>query len=67
MKRPSVTTKCVADTYHLQGERIVEFSFPNGKGGLISLMLDNYGNPIVCLYNVDKEIEIRTDKKLDTA
>lgn len=36
MTRPSVNTKCVADKYHAPGERIVEFLFPSGRGGLIS-------------------------------
>jgi hypothetical protein len=34
--RPRVITRCVADAHHAPNERIVEFSFPNGRGGLIS-------------------------------
>jgi len=36
MDRAKVTVNCVADRYHAPGERIVEFLFPSGRGGLIS-------------------------------
>ena len=37
MKQPRVITRCVADRYaNKSNERIVEFAFPNGKGGLIA-------------------------------
>lgn len=67
MKRPRVIVNCVADTYHLPQEKIIEFTFPDGSGGLMSLIVDNYGKPVISLYNVDEAIDIRTDKRMDLA
>lgn len=36
-KRPSITSPCVADRYHSQGERIAEISLGDGRGFLLSI------------------------------
>lgn len=59
MRKPRVLTRCVANNYAAPGQRIVEYSFPNGKGGLISFDLDNEGNARVDLYQQDPEVTIR--------
>ncbi len=52
-KRASVTVNCVADKYHAPNERIVEFSFPDGGGGLISFSTLSDGTNIVQAYRVE--------------
>lgn len=52
MKRPKVTTKCVADRYAAPNERIVEFSAPSGAGGLMSFVLHDDGTLTVDLYRL---------------
>jgi hypothetical protein len=37
MDRPTVTVACVADRGHAAGERVIEITFPDGKGCLVSL------------------------------
>lgn len=34
---PRVTVNCPADSYSMPSERVIEFTFPSGKGGLIRL------------------------------
>ena len=58
-RRPSVKLRCVADHYSSNGERIVEFSFPNGLGGLISLKQDDQGRASIQLYRLDQDIMVR--------
>ncbi len=58
MKRPRLKSPCVADRAHVNGERIAEFTFPNGSGGLISFRMMN-GIPIVELFRVDEGIVCR--------
>lgn len=60
-KRPRVITRCVADRYASQGERIVEFTFPDGTGGLISL--HSHGRNVLSVYRVDPDIIITTPTK----
>lgn len=57
-RRPSITTKCVADSYHAPGERIVEFSSANG-GGLISFREMEDGTLTVNLYRLDDTVKVR--------
>lgn len=57
-KRPSVKTACVADRYHANTERIVEFSFPSGEGGLISLRTLHDGTPVVEVYRSDPNVHV---------
>jgi hypothetical protein len=61
-KRPRITTPCVADRYHGLGERIVEFSFPDGSGGLISLRSVEVNGAtvnLVELYRLDASVLVR--------
>jgi hypothetical protein len=53
-----VLTKCVANTYAGPAERIIEFSFPNGLGGLISLRYGSAGSCTVDVYQVDQGIAV---------
>lgn len=52
MRKPSVTTRCVANTYAASNERIVEFSGALG-GGLISLRNTEQGL-VVEIYRCDE-------------
>ena len=58
--RPRVITNCVADRFHVIDERIIEFSFPDGSGGLISFQSKQYPNDSnqVYIYRLDEDIEI---------
>lgn len=38
MRKPSVDIHCVAGRYGLSNERIIEVTFPSGKGCLVSLI-----------------------------
>jgi len=58
-KRPSVTTRCVADRYHGPTERIVEFGFPDGKGGLIAFSTDLNGENVIDVYRADQPLRVR--------
>ncbi len=68
--RPTLKTRCVADTSHAPNERIVEFSFPDGRGGLISFRdtwtTNDRGETvhtrIVDLYRLDNGITILAPK-----
>jgi len=65
MRKPRVLTKCVANHYATDGQRIIEFSFPGTDkllGGLISFSYSNDG-PIVSLYRVDKEVQVFVNKE----
>jgi hypothetical protein len=59
--KPSVTTG-VGDKHARPGERIVEVSFPNGLGGLISLSQDADGQCRVELYRFDPAVELCAPK-----
>jgi hypothetical protein len=56
-RKPSIKTKCPASTYAGPLERIAEFSFSDGTGGLIRLAETDKGN-FVTLYRVDGSINI---------
>lgn len=56
LKRPSLVSPCVADRHSGSGERIAEFTFPDGSGGLISLRTDREGRNIVEVYRADPSI-----------
>lgn len=60
-KRPSVVVNCVADKYAVPGERIVEFGFGDGFGGLISLRTLQDGTHVVDVYRC-LGVVVRTDK-----
>jgi hypothetical protein len=55
-QRPKVFSGA-ADKFASEGERIVEFTFPDGRGGLISLR-EVDGQPMVTLYRVDPEVKV---------
>lgn len=58
-KKPSVIMNCGADYYSLDRERIIEFSFQDGKGGLISFLLGQNGDPhLVQIYALDEGIDV---------
>lgn len=59
MKKPRVLTRCVANAHAGPGERIVEFSFPDGTGGLISFHTETAQLPNrVEVYRTDPSIEV---------
>ncbi|HEX9807894.1 MAG TPA: hypothetical protein VGA34_13455 [Alteraurantiacibacter sp.] len=59
MARPSIKTRCVADTYADKScERIAEFSAPNGKGGLIAIRQNSDGTVTVHVYRLDDGVEV---------
>lgn len=66
MKKPTVNTKCVADNYSMPSEKIIEISFPDGTGCLISLWVaeDRGGNLVnrVDVYRIDKGIDVVVGK-----
>lgn len=57
MLKPKISTRCPANQYAGPDERIIEFSFPNGEGGLISFKMGDH--PIVDVYNCDQTVEVR--------
>ena len=56
--RARVTTACVADRYAVSGQKIIEFTFPDGSGGLISFHTSPNGTPYVALYQMDPSINV---------
>jgi hypothetical protein len=57
-KRPSVTVPCVADHYHAPAQRIIEFTFPSGNGGLISFSTKADGTDVVEVYRHDRGVRV---------
>lgn len=59
MRRPRVTTNCVAQKYASQDERIVEFYDPRtNKGGLIALRALEDGTLSVEVYRCDPGVTV---------
>jgi len=61
MKKPKVITRCVANTYTNADERIVEFSFEDGSGGLIRLLQpdkERGRRPRVEVYRTDGAVNV---------
>ena len=57
--KPTVSLRCPANAYTGPGERIVEFSFPDGSGGLISFRsIGPQATPTVELYRLDPAIKV---------
>lgn len=68
LKRPSIKSPCVADRYAGPGERIAEFSAPNGKGGLISIRQINGGDGVlVSVYRTDPGVAVAGVSELRAA
>ena len=61
MSKPRVMTKCIADHYSGQHERIVEYVFSDGSGGLISFLETETG-PRVDLYRHNSTVQIVVGK-----
>lgn len=58
MKRPSLKSPCLAHHYYASpGERIAEFTFPDGTGGLISLRTHE-GQPLIEIYRVNGRVRV---------
>lgn len=67
-KRPYVNVTPVADKYaDKRNERIIEFSSPSGKGGLISFREKEDGTLTVDLYRMDEGITVQVEKDRLTA
>ena len=63
MKKAKLTTKCVANQYAGPSERIIEFSFPDGSGGLISFLPANGARKNrVDVYRIDKSVKVLVGK-----
>ena len=63
MKRPSVQTKCVANQYAADNERIVEFSSDCG-GGLIDFYQDKESGKLhVTVYRHDETVIVKEGKR----
>lgn len=58
MSKPRVITRCVANTYTNDRERIIEFSSDHG-GGLISFFLRDDGTLAVDVYRCDPTVTVR--------
>lgn len=57
MSKPRVTLKCPANVHTSPNERIIEFSFPDGTGGLISFTTTTTG-PRVEVYRCDPSVVV---------
>ena len=58
MTRPSIQSPCGADRHHAARERIAEFHFDQGIGGLISLRTLDDGTHRIDVYRVSPEVRI---------
>jgi hypothetical protein len=65
MRRPSVKTKCVADTYHAPNERVVEFS--SGSGGGLIAFREVDGILHVTVYQQDSTVSVTVGTPRETA
>lgn len=61
MRRASIKSPCVADSYHAPNERIAEFTFPDGSGGLLSLTERPDGCHTVNLYRLDPYVTVTVE------
>jgi hypothetical protein len=61
LPKPSINVHPVAAQYASRNERILEFSGPDGAGGLISLALENDGTIKVHVYRHERtEVSVGT-------
>ncbi len=60
MTKPSVKTRCVANSYADKDERIIEFTGKAG-GGLIAFRNTEGGGTTVDVYRTDPTVEVRTE------
>lgn len=65
MPRPRVITHCVADTFaNKSRERIIEFTFPSGRGGLLSFSTLDDGAEVIDLYRCDPGFIVRVAREV---
>jgi hypothetical protein len=57
-RKPRVNTNPGANQYAAPGERIIEYTMPDGTGGLISFWTSDTGKTHVHLYRADPGIVI---------
>lgn len=62
-----LTQKCVASHYEMPNEKIIEFSFPDKSGGLISFITLSDGTNHIVIYNQDKNVKVDEGKRIDFA
>lgn len=62
-RKVTVNTRPVASAHQAANERIIEFTAPNGNGGLINFTYDEEtGRVTVDLYGLDKDVEVRVSE-----
>jgi hypothetical protein len=61
--KPRVLTQCVANTYAMPNERIIEFMSVSRKGGLISIRQMEDGSVVVEPYRLDAGVVVRFNGK----
>lgn len=63
--KPRVLTKCVANTYAADNQRIIEFSgVTEEQGGLISFVIDEFGRMNVHVYHMGQEVRVTVAGKV---
>jgi hypothetical protein len=68
-KRARITLRCPADQYSGPGERIIEFSFPSSRGGLLAFKepagskVDDGQQATIEIYRVDGDVRIVAPKR----
>jgi hypothetical protein len=71
MAKPSIKTRCVANVYATEQQRIAEFMAVGPEkhgGGLFSVRVDGFGEIIAELYRLDDTVKVRVDPaRLDLA
>lgn len=58
MSKPRVLMKCPANVHTGKNERIIEFAFADGTGGLISFRTSDDGSNVVNVYCTDPSITV---------
>lgn len=65
--KPTITTKCVANSYSGDSETIAEFSSAAG-GGLISVRYQPaHDQTVVSVYRTDEKVKVLTDQDIKAA
>lgn len=63
-RKVSVNTKPIASHYASPNERIIEFTAPNGKGGLISLFYNEETGVVrVGVYRLDEGVHVDVSER----
>lgn len=61
-KKPKIIVKCVANQHAASDETIIEFTFPNGAGGLISFR-EQMDRAVVEVYRQDPTVFVLIPRK----